>query len=487
MNDQRKSSEIWDAYGQYVLLATDYRDQVLSEANGAVIRDADGNEFMDLESGQICAILGHNHPELTRRLVEQLSKLSHVGTAFLSLPVFEAAEKIASVAPGNLKKSILLSTGAEANECAFRIAKACTGKRGLIGFHRGYAGLTLATSSVGGNSQDTAFAMPGGFKMVTPDCRHCSVHASYPQCDFLCLKVSEELLLGHCDNNIAAFVVEPILSAGGMIFPPDGYFRRLKSLAEKMDALLIADEAQTGMARTGRWFGMQHDEVVPDILVMSKGVGGGFPASAVVVSDAVAAGALGRFSNFSSHQSDPLPAVAISTVIDIINEENLVAAAKDNGDYFRKNLTQLAEQYPLIGGVRGKGLMIGIDAVKSTEKKLSASEVGQFFEYFCRRRGVHLKSIHGGKIFRLLPPLTITRDEIDRVISIFEDVLKAMQTEKLDIKDTYPQNAFALQRKQASEQKLTWKGLLKKGWQTSPDQMVVKLKRKIKSNLRQSD
>ncbi|MBU4490993.1 MAG: aspartate aminotransferase family protein, partial [Euryarchaeota archaeon] len=448
MDKLKNSLKQWNKYGEYILIASAYQDHILKEANGCIIRDVDNNELVDLEAGQISSILGHGHPKLTRRLIDQMQKLIHVGTGFISEAVFETAQKIAGIMPGGLKKSLILSTGAEANECAFRIAKTHTNKRGIVGFTRGYAGLSLATMSVSISSRDTSLSLPGAFKIIAPDCLHCIVQAAYPECDYLCLKVSEEILRCHCEDNVAAFIVEPILSAGGMIFPPPGYFVRLKDLAKRMGALLISDEAQTGMGRTGRWFGIEHDGVEPDIIVISKGVGGGFPASAVVVSDEIAENILGRFSSFSSHQSDPIAAVAISSVIDIIKEENLVNQVSEMGAYFKNNLEQLSQKYQLLRDVRGKGLMIGMDSCAYKEKNLSSMQVGQIFESICRQNGVHLKSIHGGKIFRILPPLTISKKEIDKVISVFEEALMKIKKGDYDMRITSPQNPYVLKYKE---------------------------------------
>lgn len=480
MTNLNNSLDLWNKYGEFLLMATAYQDHILKQASGSVICDADNNELIDLEAGQICSILGHCHPELTKNIINQIQKLAHVGTGFMSEPVMEASQKIAEIAPGNLKKSLILSTGAEANEFAFRVARAYTGKRGIVGFTKGYAGLTIGTMSVGVSSRDTSLSVPGNFKILTPECSCCPVQAQYPDCDFLCLKVSEEILSRHCEDNIAAFIAEPILSAGGMIFPPDGYFVRLRELADQMGALFISDEAQTGMGRTGRWFGIEHDGAEPDILVLSKGVGGGFPASAVVVSDEIAENILGHLTHFSSHQSDPMAAVAISSVTDIIKQENLIANAAEMGAYFKDNLQMMAKQYPFLQNIRGKGLMIGMDAGEFQEKGLSASQVGLFFEYRCRELGIHLKSVHNGKIFRILPCFSITKQEIDKIISVFEDVMKQIKDGHADLNITCPKNQYSLRQKEIREGKLTIRGMLKKGWETPPDQLMTKIRNKLR-------
>jgi 2,2-dialkylglycine decarboxylase (pyruvate) len=476
MENLKKSLDLWKKHGEFVLMATAYRDNVLAEARGCIITDVDGNSFMDLESGQICSILGHNHPKLMRKISEQIDRLLHHGTGFLSEPIFNAARQMAQVTPGGLKKSIFLSTGAEANECALRIAKAYTGKRGIVGFDKGYAGLTLATLNTGASSQDTSLCVPGTLKIITPDCSQCRVASTFPQCDYLCLRVSEDFLKSHCREEIAAFIFEPVLSAGGMIFPPPGYFVKLQDCARRFGALLISDEAQTGMGRTGRWFGVEHDGIVPDILVFSKGAGGGFPSSGVIVTDTIADGILGNFGNFSSHQSDPVAAAAISAVIEVIEEENLLANAEEVGGYFVSRLNELADKYLIVRSVRGRGLMIGADACALPEQKLSENEVGSAFEYCCRQEGLQLKAIHGGRIFRILPPLTIGRDDVDVVMARFEKAMRRVADGDADPNDISSKNPYSKRLEQARDSRLTLSKVVKKGWETSPAAWSRKIK-----------
>jgi len=471
-----ESLKLWDRYGEFVLMATGYQDRVLAEARGCTIVDVDGNALVDLEAGQVCSLLGHNHPRLIARIVEQTQAMLHHGTGFLSRPIFEAAEKMAAIAPGNLRKSIFLSTGAEANECAFRIAKIYTGKRGIVGFTRGYSGLTLATIAVSTSSRDASLSVPGALKLLTPHCAQCPVHAQYPGCELACLSASEELVRTHANGDVAAIIVEPILSAGGMIVPPAGYLKRLHEVAKRLGALLIADEAQTGMGRTGTWFGLEAEGVVPDILVISKGVGGGFPASGVIVTDEIAAGILGRFGNFSSHQSDPVAAAAVSAVVDIVREEDLVTKAAERGAHFLAGLQALAEKYGLFGNVRGRGLMIGVDTMALPQRGLSREEAGKTFEHLCREAGVHLKSIFDGAVFRILPPLTISDAEIDTVLRVFEDVTVRIVEGRVGRVDLASRNRFTRQLEATRTQRLTLRRAMRKAWETSPAMVVDRLK-----------
>jgi len=466
-----KSLDYWDKYGEYILMATTYEDAVIAEAHGCIFKDADGNEYLDMASGQICAIVGHGHPELMRRVEEQMTKVVHTGTSFLSPPVFEAAEKLARITPGDLKKSIFLSTGAEANEYAFRIAKAYTGRDGIIAFTKGYAGLTLATISATNYGRNAHPLVPNTCHILTPDCFLCPLNLKYPECDIRCLDVSCEMIKGDLER-AAAIIFEPILSAGGLIVPPPDYFKRLKQVAEEYDLLLIADEAQTGMGRTGRWFAVEHYGIVPDILVISKGIGGGFPTSAVAINEKIAKGIMGKISQFSSHQSDPLAAAAASAVIDIIEEEDLIQQANDKGVYLREKLKEVERIYPNLTNIRGYGLMVGFDLFEDPLSGRISRIMGQALEVFARKRGVHFQCVQRFR-FRILPPLTITYQQIDHFVQVLRDSLEMVLSGEYDWKDLLSENRYTREMQLKSQK--TLKNKLRRIWETSPQYWIEKI------------
>ncbi len=419
-----ESLKFWTKSGANVIMATACADAVITRAGGCTFHDADGNEYLDLCSGQICSLVGHGHPELVRTIAEQMGQLIHTGTSFLSPPVFELSARIAHVAPGELSKSLLLSTGAEANEFALRLAKAYTGRTGVLALTRGYAGLTVATASLTNFGKGARPIVPGTGYILTPDPTECPAGRTPSDWAEELLHESLEVNKGLLDN-VAAIIVEPILSAGGLIVPPEGFLKLLRGVADELGALLIADEAQTGMGRTGKWFGVEHEGIVPDILVLSKGVGGGFPLSIVVTTPAIADGALGKATQFSSHQSDPLAAAAGLAVMDIIEKEGLVKHSAEMGSYMMDQLRTLASRRPQLAHVRGRGLMVGFDVFRDPAKAKRERDAGQTVEDFCRERGVHLQSIQKNK-FRILPPLVIQKPEIDRFIHVLDEALAAL-------------------------------------------------------------
>lgn len=466
------SIEYWRHYGDYIIMAMPYADEVVVDSAGCTLRDANGKELLDLGSGMFCCVLGHKHPKFIARLREQTAQLLHTGTQYLSPPVFEASYKLAEVAPGALKKSIFLSTGTEANEFAFRIAKAYTGRTGILGFSRGYYGTSLATRSCSSlfshHLKDSLPTVSESFKLpITAQCEACFTGQCGP-CGFPCLE-SVKSWIGDW-SNVAAVIVEPVLSAGGMLTPPPGYLKRLKEMASENGALFIADEAQTGFGRTGKWFAIEHHEVEPDILSLSKSLGNGFPVSAVITTSSIADKVISEgLWNLSSHQSDPVAATAVSAVIDIVREEDLVDRARASGEYFKHKLCELSARNPGIAHVRGQGLMIAFDL-------LPAGRIGEAAAGFmlrCRNRGVHLTYSYGDVAFRIIPPLVITREEIDFAVSVIEGALQDIVAGKNDERGYWPLNS----QTRGLMERHSWRKLIKHWWHSSPQEWVMKVRK----------
>jgi 2,2-dialkylglycine decarboxylase (pyruvate) len=464
--------DYWQQYGDYVLMAMPYADEVLVEAHGSTVRDANGKELLDLAAGMFCCVLGHNHPKFIQRISQQANELLHTGTQFLSPAVLEAGYKLSQVTPGRLQKTIFLSTGTEANEFAFRLAKAYTGRTGVMGFSRGYYGTSLATKSCSSlfshGLKDSLPTVPESSRLpITPQCTNCFTDPTLAPCGFPCLQ-SVESWIGDW-SNIAAVIVEPVLSAGGMLFPPPGYLKLLKDIAHQNGALFIVDEAQTGFGRTGKWFAIEHHDVEPDILSLSKSIGNGYPVAAVTttaeIADKVVSDGLW---NLSSHQSDPVAAAAVSAVIDIVREEGLLDRARENGAYFMDRLRDVATRQPAITKVRGQGLMIGFDFSPRDPARLAEDVNG--FMYGCRQRGVHLTYGYGSISFRIIPPLVITRAEIDFAIEVIEKSLEDVRAGRSSSKSAWPSNPFT---KRLTENH-PWKRMLNSWWHSSPEKWTQK-------------
>lgn len=476
------SRRLWEQYGEHLLMAMPYADSLIVEGQGATLRDLDGNEILDLAAGQFCSILGTNHPRYIERLSEQLKKVVHVGTQFLSPVVLEAAAKFAEVAPGDLNKSLFLSTGTEANECAISLAKTYTGKQGVIGFNRGYYGLSLGTKSLTSifspsDSHGSGPSVPESFRFLAPHCFHCPVKAHFPECDLVCLDASIEAALPR-RRDIAAIIVEPIISAGGMIVPPPGYLKKLKSLAQELGALLIIDEAQTGFGRTGKWFACEHHEVVPDILVVSKSSGSGFPVSGVITTDEIADRiAAHGWVHLASHQSDPLPAAAVAATIDIVRDEGLVQKAAEQGEYFMQSLALLQKKHPVLVDVRGQGLMIGAEIGNVADG--SEHELCMLVVAICESRGVHLTYSYFEPVLRFLPPLTIEKREIDRAIAVLDESFAQALSGSASLEELLPSNPYSRAFIEKLSGKKTVKRLASLLYETSPRYWLSKAREAI--------
>ena len=454
-----------------------FMDSIIVGGDGCFLVDADGRRILDLAAGQFCSILGHNHPAFVTRLRDQAGRMVHLGDQYVSPEVLQATSRLASIAPGELTKVVLLSTGSEANECAMRIAKAVTGRTGMLGFSRGYYGISLATHNLSSISShpgrhDFQPVPPNQYKLLTPTCNQCPIQKQYPSCSIACLDASLDLI-GNQLENIAAVIVEPILSAGGMVIPPKDYIGELYAATRKLGILFIADEAQTGLGRCGQWFDIQNYGVQPDILVLSKTVGNGYPAAAVIVSEAIAKSLEARsFMHLSSHQNDPLAAAAVSAVIDIVEERGLVEHSRETGEYFMAALRRLKEKHFLIGDVRGRGLMIGIELLPSDDDR---GDLALKAAMLCERRGLHITFSYFEPVLRVIPPLVISRTEVDLAISILDDVLTALEAGGVELMDIIPQNSrsgeFVKRMIKPSPA-----ALFKKMWTTSPQQWLNKIK-----------
>lgn len=474
-----KSLALWKKYGKHVLMAMPYADNLIVDGTGSVLRDLDGNQILDLSAGQFCSILGNNHPKYIERMIEQMKKVMHAGTQFLSPIVLEAAAKLAEIAPGALSKSIFLSTGTEANECAIALAKSYTGKSGVIGFNRGYYGLSLSTKSLSsifspGDRHGSGPTVPESFRFLAPHCSHCPVKSHYPECDFACLETSIEAALPKgCE--IAAVITEAVFSAGGMVIPPPGYLQALKSFAQRIGALLIVDEAQTGFGRTGKWFACEHHEVEPDILVVSKTAGAGFPVSGVITTDEIADHIAARgWIHLASHQSDPLPAAALAATIDVVREENLIDKAAADGRYFMERLEQLKANYPIITEVRGLGLMIGMEISNLGDGP--ERELCMLIVALCESRGVHLTYTYFEPVIRFLPPLSISRQEIDLAVSVLDQAIGTALKGDVSLDSLLASNPYSRSLIERLRGRKTLRNMVSRLHETSPKQWLRKIR-----------
>ncbi len=474
------SLDLWDQHGDCLLVVQPFMDSVIVAGEGCYLVDADGRRILDLAAGQFCSILGHSHKRFIDRLQQQLERLLHLGDQYVSTGILDAASRLAAIAPGNLKKVLFLSTGSEANECAMRMAKAVTGRTGMLGFTRGYYGTSLATRNLSSISDypwkfDFLPAPANQYKLLTPICNRCPIGLEHASCKLSCLDVSLEMIAQHLEN-IGGVIVEPILSAGGMIFPPKDYLQNLYAKMHEIGALVIVDEAQTGFGRCGHWFDIEYYELEPDMLVVSKTAGNGYPAAAVIVSDAVARTLESKmFTHLSSHQNDPLTAAAVHAVIDIVEEEKLIEHSAKMGTYFIDELQSLKYKHALISDVRGRGLMIGLELSDQSQPG-GKGNVAFKMTMLCEQRGLHITYSYFEPVLRFIPPLIISRKEVDEAINIIDDALGILEKGSADFSKLTTQNKRSGPFIKRMNEGFSPVRFLGKVWDTSPKQWVEKLK-----------
>ncbi|NIN01676.1 MAG: acetyl ornithine aminotransferase family protein [candidate division Zixibacteria bacterium] len=402
---------------------------VIESAKGCIVKDVDGNEHIDFNSGLACLNVGHCHPKVVDAINKQSKRFLHYSnTDFYYKEVVNLAETLSSITPGSFdKKTYFGNSGAEAVEAAVKLAKWHTRKHRFIAFIGGFHGRTLGALSFTASKpvQRRYFfpLLPGVVHVPYPYCYRCPFNLTYPDCDYWCVDYIDELVLQKYapPEEVAAILFEPIQGEGGYVIPPPRYFERLKKVADKYGILLIDDEIQAGMGRTGKWCAIEHWKIEPDIICIAKAIASGLPLGATVARARLMDWEGG--SHASTFGGNPLSCAAASAVIDVMNEENLLENATRQGAYIMKRLEDLKEEQPIVGDVRGKGLMIGAEIVKDKESKKPGSDEAREIMTRCWKRGVAIITC-GASTVRLVPPLIITRELVDAALEIFEDATK---------------------------------------------------------------
>ena len=405
---------------------------VVESASGNIVKDVDGNEFLDIIGGIGVNGLGHSHPKFVKAITEQVAKAS-VGS-FTSLPRVEFFKIFDQIKLGNLNRIQLYSSGAEAVESALRLCKNKTGKSEMVSFSGGFHGKTQGVLSLIGSDFKKTYGpyAPGSHIIPFANCYRCPLNTTYPGCGLACLEAGRKQLKSNVSSGVAAFIVEPVQGTAGNIIPPKEFLPAIKSLAKEHDALMISDEMITGFGRTGNFWGSQLSGVIPDLITMGKQFGGGFPISGIAsTEEMVKVKPWGNPSgSSSSYGGNPLASMAAKTATQIIIEENLVSNSKVMGAYFLEKLLPLTERFHFIGEVRGIGLMLGIEMVKDKKSKipLSSKATNLIFKEFLNQG---LLTMSYASSFRIQPAMTIDKDTIDTVVAIIFNVFKKVEEQKI--------------------------------------------------------
>ncbi len=408
-------------------------DRYISHGKGAILVDVEGNEYIDFAGGIAVMNVGHSHPKVVKAIQEQAEKFTH--TCFMVMPYespVRLAEKLCDAVPGDSAKSVMfVNSGVEAVENAVKIARYYTQKQGIIAFESAFHGRTLMgmtlTSKVKPYKHGMGPFAPEVYRMPFAYCYRCPFGSEYPSCDLKCADHLEEFFVNHISaEQTAAIIVEPVQGEGGFIAPPKEYFKRLKALCEKNNILMIADEIQTGMGRTGYMFGMDYYGVEADITTVAKSLAAGMPLSAVVgkkeIMDSVHPSGIG-----GTYSGNPLACEAALAVFDIFETENLLEKAEKLGETLRVKLEGYMERYEVIGEVRGVGPMIAIELVSDRKTKVPAADKARELVKYAFDRGLILLACGTyGNVIRFLMPLVITDEELEKGMTIVGDGLATL-------------------------------------------------------------
>jgi 4-aminobutyrate aminotransferase len=407
----------------------------VESGKGCIVKDVDGNEFIDFNSGLVCMNVGHSHPKVVAAVKNQCDRFLHYSnTDFYYREVVDLADRLAHITPGSPEKKIFFgNSGAEAVEAAIKLAKWHSRRQLFIAFISAFHGRTVGALSFTASkpTQRRSFfpLMPGVTHVPYGYCYRCPYKLTFPECHYWCVDFIDEYVLQKYipPEDTAAILVEPIQGEGGYVVPPPEYFQRLKKIADKYGLLFIDDEVQSGMGRSGKWFAIEHWGVEPDIICTSKALASGLPLGACIAKSKVMDWVPG--SHASTFGGNPLSCVAASAVIDVIKEEKLLENANKQGAYIMKRLNELKEKSEIIGDVRGKGLMIGMEIVESKESKKPAPQKVNEIMMRSWKRGINVISC-GASTIRIAPPLVITKELVDSALDIIEDTTRQVEKEK---------------------------------------------------------
>lgn len=400
---------------------------IFDRAEGAMVFGEDGQKYIDCFAGISVTSVGHSNPEVIEAAKAQLDKYVHCCSyVYYNHPMADLAEKLAQITPGRLKKSFFANSGAEAMEGGMRMAKTYTGKHEFIALQASFHGRSYATLSITGNLARKKRAGPymSGVSFAPPPyCYRCTFNLKPETCGMRCAEYLDDIIKFDTYGDVAAFIAEPIMGEGGIIPPPEPYFKKVKEILDHYNILLFIDEIQSGFARTGKMFGIEHYGVEPDIMAMAKGIANGFPLSAFIAPDAIA-DTFQPGEHLTTFGGNPVSCVASLATINFLEREGIVNRVMEKEKLVKERLESIKEKHPIIGDVRGRGLMIGLELVKDDAKTPAADEA-KAVRKSCLEKGL-LIGLGGilGNVLRIQPPLVITDNQLDEALTIIEKALE---------------------------------------------------------------
>ena len=435
MKEVEKSSrreEVLEKQKQYLFpsIITYYSEPlVLERGKDMRVYDTEGREYLDFFGGILTVIAGHCNGRITETIVDQVRKLQHVSTLFPTIPQVELAEKLAKITPGRLQKSFFTNSGTEANETAVLMARAYTGRHEVVALRHAYSGRSALAMSLTAHSAWKLGGppLPGIVHAHNAYCYRCPFEKTYPDCNLVCARDIEELIRTATSGQLAAFIAEPIQGVGGFVTPPKEYFSIVAEIVRKYGGVFISDEVQTGFGRTGgKWFGIEHWGVQPDMMTAAKGMANGAPIGATIATPEIADSLKGL--TISTFGGNPVTACAAKATIDFIESENLMENARVVGGCLCEHLKELQKKYPIIGDVRGMGLMQGLELVKDRKTKAPAVEETRRLMDLTKENGLIIgKGGLYGNVIRVSPALTCSRRDVDDAIRLLDRSFAQLQ------------------------------------------------------------
>ena len=418
-----KKQEVIEKHKQYLFpaIANYYEEPlVVDHAKGTYVYDIEGKEYLDFFGGIVTISVGHCNEKVTQAVEEQTQKLQHISTLYPNEPHVRLAEKLAQITPGKLQKSFFTNSGTEANETAVLVAQMHTKCQDVIALRHSYSGRSHLAMSLTAHAAWRLMPTPvaGVHHIPNAYCYRCPFNLTYPSCDLKCAKDIEEAIQTTTSGRIAAFIAEPIQGVGGFITPPKEYFKEIVSIVRKYGGLFICDEVQTAWGRTGgKMFGIEHWDVEPDIMTFAKGLANGVPVGATIATPEIAGSMKGM--TISTFGGNPVTSVAALATLQVIEEENLVENARVMGQRLREGLANLKQKYPIIGDVRGMGLMQALELV-GENKRPDSEAVKRLFE-LTKANGLLIgKGGLMGNVIRITPPLNVTKDQVDQALKLLD-------------------------------------------------------------------
>lgn len=404
-------------------VANYYEDPVvITRAKGTYVEDIRGHEYLDFFGGILTVSLGHCEDRVVEAVQKQMAELGHTSTLYCTENQIRAAETLAKISPGRLKKSFFTSSGTEADETALLLAKIHTGQSEIIALRHCYSGRSLMAINLTAHSnwRLQGSQVPGIKHGMSPNCYRCPMGLEYPSCGIKCATDLEELIQTETNGSPAAFIAEPIQGVGGFITPPKEYFEVAVGIIRKYGALFVCDEVQTGFGRTGdKWFGIEHWGVEPDIMTMAKGIANGMPVGATIAKEEVADSFTGL--SLATYGGNPVSMAATQATLDVMAEEDVPARASKLGKILREHLEGFKERYTAIGDVRGMGLMQAIEFVKDRQSKEPDPETTVRFMEAAKKHNLLIgKGGRWGNVLRIAPPMLISETDLRKGIEIMD-------------------------------------------------------------------